>query len=73
MNLQLIFVLLLLPIMLLSLVSCQKQLYNEGGNLVDRDDGVTVYEVSFKSGNLEYDYEINAATGAILKAESDRD
>ena len=39
----------------------------------DRDDGVTVYEVSFKSGNLEYDYEINAATGAILKAESEYD
>ncbi len=27
--------------MLLSLVSCTKQLYNEGGNLVDRENGVT--------------------------------
>ena len=35
------FVLLFLPLMLLSLVSCTKQLYNEGGNLVDRDNGIT--------------------------------
>ena len=37
------------------------------------EDGILVYEVEFKSGNMEYDYEINAATGAILKHESELD
>ena len=32
----------------------------------DRDNGVTVYEVEFKAGGYEYDYEINASTGEIL-------
>ena len=40
---------------------------------LDTDDGLTVYEVEFKSGGYEYDYEIDAATGAILKAERDWD
>ena len=38
---------------------------------LDDEDGILVYEVEFKSGNMEYDYEINAATGAILKHESE--
>ena len=38
---------------------------------LDNEDGILVYEVEFKSGNMEYDYEINAATGAILKHESE--
>ena len=37
------------------------------------EDGTLIYEVEFKSGNMEYDYEINAATGAILKYESELD
>ena len=40
---------------------------------LDYEDGILVYEVEFKSGNMEYDYEINAATGAILKYESELD
>ncbi|MCD8382454.1 MAG: PepSY domain-containing protein [Clostridiales bacterium] len=32
----------------------------------DREDGVTVYEVEFWNGTTEYDYEIDATTGAIL-------
>ena len=40
---------------------------------LDDEDGTIVYEVEFKSGNMEYDYEINAATGAILKHESELD
>ncbi|OKZ54333.1 MAG: hypothetical protein BHV94_03855, partial [Clostridiales bacterium 59_14] len=36
---------------------------------LDDEDGTLVYEVEFKSGNMEYSYEINAATGAILKHE----
>ena len=34
---------------------------------LDREDGVTVYEIGFECGNYEYEYEINAATGEIVK------
>ena len=40
---------------------------------LDDEDGTLVYEVEFKSGGMEYSYEINAATGAILKHESELD
>ena len=40
---------------------------------LDDEDGTLVYEVEFKSGNMEYSYEINAATGAILKHETEVD
>ena len=40
---------------------------------LDDEDGTLVYEVEFKSGNMEYDYEINAASGAILKHEAEID
>ena len=40
---------------------------------LDDEDGALVYEVEFKSGNMEYSYEINAATGAILKHEAELD
>jgi len=40
---------------------------------LDDEDGALVYEVEFKSGNMEYSYEINAATGAILKHETEID
>ena len=39
----------------------------------DRDDGIVKYEVEFQKGRLEYDYEINAETGKILKAEKEYD
>ncbi|MCD7813987.1 MAG: fibronectin type III domain-containing protein [Lachnospiraceae bacterium] len=39
----------------------------------DWEKGVAVYEVSFEYGNYEYDYEINAITGAILEKKVERD
>ena len=38
---------------------------------LDRDDGRVVYDVEFYSGNVEYDYEIDAINGTIF--EYDRD
>ena len=38
---------------------------------IELDDGV--YEIEFKSGNYEYSYEIDAASGAILEAEKEYD
>lgn len=38
---------------------------------IDHDDGVKVYDIEFYSGNVEYDYEINAATGAIVSFDQD--
>ena len=40
---------------------------------LDDEDGKLVYEIEFKSGNMEYDYEIDAASGAILKHETELD
>ncbi len=40
---------------------------------LDRDDGRTVYEVEFRSGGYEYDYEIDAATGRVIGHDKDRD
>ena len=40
---------------------------------LDVENGIIVYEVEFKSGNIEYNYEIDAATGAILRHETELD
>ena len=40
---------------------------------MDTENGAIVYEVEFKSGNREYEYEIDAATGAILQHETEID
>lgn len=40
---------------------------------LDNEKGVYVYEVSFKSGRYEYDYVIDAVTGAIKLSEKDFD
>ncbi len=37
------------------------------------DESPAYYEVEFKSGGMAYSYEINAATGAILKHEAEID
>lgn len=39
---------------------------------LDKDDGVTLYEIEFETAQWEYEYEVNAKTGKILKAEKDR-
>ena len=37
----------------------------------DWENGRNVYEIEFYSGNIEYDYEIDKATGAIISYDSD--
>ena len=39
----------------------------------DFDDGRAVYEVEFKKGIFEYDYDIDAVSGKVLKAEKEAD
>ncbi len=36
----------------------------------DTDDGISVYEIEFRFDDIEYDYEINASTGKIIKKEN---
>lgn len=38
---------------------------------LDEDDGVQIYEIEIKNGNTEYEFDIHATTGAILKFEKD--
>ena len=40
---------------------------------LDNTDGKKVYELDFVSGNYEYEYEIDAYTGKILKWDKERD
>lgn len=40
---------------------------------LDRDNGKLIYEVDFNSGNTEYDYDIDAETGAVLSADKSKD
>ena len=46
---------------------------NDMDTELDDDDVRRIYEVEFKSGNMEYDYEIDASSGAILKHEAELD
>ncbi len=39
----------------------------------ERDDGIMVYEVEFRSGRYEYEYTISASTGRILEWDKDYD
>ena len=39
----------------------------------DRERGKSIYEVSFESGNYDYEYEIDAKTGEILIADKEWD
>ena len=38
---------------------------------LDKDDGVAVYEIEFYSGDTEYEYEINATSGAVRERDSE--
>lgn len=38
---------------------------------LDREGGKLVYEIEFKSGGHEYEYVIDAATGAVIKSEKE--
>ncbi len=40
---------------------------------LERDRGVYLYEIEFVANGYEYEYEVNATTGAILKAEKEWD
>ena len=40
---------------------------------LDFDDGVKKYEIEFAAGGFEYEYDINAVTGTVLKNERERD
>ena len=40
---------------------------------LDTDDAVVHYDVDFKAGGTEYDYDIDAATGDILQSNSEAD
>lgn len=39
----------------------------------DRENGLSVWEVEFRQGDWEFDYDVNAETGAIVKWEKDYD
>lgn len=39
---------------------------------LERDDGMTVYEIEFVKDRAEYEFTINAVTGAILESDVDR-
>lgn len=39
----------------------------------DADDGVRHWDIDFRSGDWEYDYEIHAVTGKVLKGEKEYD
>ena len=38
---------------------------------LDKDDGRTVYEIEFVVNGMEYEFDIDAATGAILEFDAD--
>lgn len=40
---------------------------------LDREDGMMVYEIEFKCGGYEYEYEIGAEDGSVIKYERERD
>ena len=41
--------------------------------VLDRDEHIPHYDVEFKLGKIEYNYDVNAETGAILEKDRDYD
>ena len=39
----------------------------------DTERGISVYEIEFEANGMDYDYEINATTGAVIKVEKEID
>ena len=39
---------------------------------LDEDDGRWIYELEFRAGSVEYEYEIDASSGTVVKAAQDR-
>lgn len=39
---------------------------------LDREDGVLVYDIEFYTSSMEYEYEINASTGAVVSRDSEK-
>lgn len=46
---------------------------NKYEHKLDHDDGMEVYEIEFCAGGYEYEYEINATTGEVIKCEKERE
>ncbi len=40
---------------------------------VDTENGIKIYEIDFKSGGYEYEYDINAATGSVMRCDKEAD
>lgn len=40
---------------------------------IDYENGVKVYEIEFKVGNMEYEYDINVSNGAIISSSAEID
>lgn len=40
---------------------------------LDKEDGRVIYEIEIKDGTYEYDFDIDAISGEVLKFEKDRD
>lgn len=40
---------------------------------LDRDDAIPHYEIEFRVGRIEYEYEVNAKTGSVIASEKDFD
>lgn len=40
---------------------------------LDRDNSRLIYEIDFNCDGIEYDYDIDAETGAVISADKDRD
>lgn len=40
---------------------------------LDTDDGIVYYDVEFRSGDYEYNYDVNALTGELLERDIDKE